>query len=180
MDGRQLLTLLDASYLLSLAVWFTVLLLAARSLIHHVRHQSAGILPSPSARSSLPRLLSCATFAGTLGLASFTSGVLVMPELRGLRSFLQIAAILFGLLASLYCVQTLLPAIERGLIQDTPDLPRDRHVAFRMLIVLLVSASILVFLVIAYATRPPALGTGLVDPPLGDQTGRMRGGPSWV
>jgi hypothetical protein len=135
LTARTLFSLLDAAYLLALLAWGACLVASTRG-------------------GARPGLAVLGATAGSVALASFTSGVLVMPEYRGWRSFLQILLILAGLLAMI------------GLANRREPGAKANGVLAGVLIVLAA-------LLIGRATRTDPSSAGIIEPTI-EERARLR------
>ncbi|QDV38074.1 DUF4149 domain-containing protein [Tautonia plasticadhaerens] len=177
MDARILLMALDALFLLGMTAWLGAILFVSFGVAPII---FTILDPSQAARfvrALFPRYYAWGATSATIALASFTGGVLVLPEYRGTWALAQIMVLLGGILINLHCGNVLTPRINAA--RDAGPEQADRFARLHRRSVRLNGLMMLagVALVVAHASRPEPTGPGVTEPTPSERA--LRGVERW-
>jgi len=164
MTARALLTLFDATYLIGLTAWIGAILFFSFGVAPVIFKVLDASSAAKFVRTLFPRYYAWGATAATVALASFTSGVLIYPEFRGVAALVQILGLLGGVLVNLYCGNVLTPKINQA--RDAGPEQSERFDRLHRLSVRLNAAMMLggLALIVAFASRPEPAGPPVRDP----------------
>ena len=169
-----LLGIFDSVYVLALAAWLGSLLFfsfGVAPVIFQVLGAEAG---GKFVRALFPRYYLWGVICLSLALASLVCGALAFPELRGSRIAAQEVGLIGSILITLYCGQSLTPAINTA--RDAGPDHASRFDRLHRRSVQLNGLMILVglVLVVVFATRPALRTSGILETPPGAPVGLRR------
>jgi hypothetical protein len=165
LNARTLLALFDSVYLVCVSAWLGSALFVTFGLAPII-FKVLG--PEPAARFVrvlFPRYYAWCATAGSIALASFVTGTLSVPELRGPRVGVQMALLLAGTLIMLYCGNSLTPAIDAARDLGPSGQPQFDRLHRRSVWLNGLVLAFGVILLAAFATRPSPTTPGIVELP---------------
>jgi hypothetical protein len=163
MSARFLLAVFDSVYLVALTAWVGSIVFfsfGVSPIIFNVLGEQAG---AKFVRALFPRYYLWGAISGSIALPAFVAGPLCYQEFRGPMVGVQAMVILAGILAMLFCGNSLTPAINQA--RDAGPSGQERFKRLRRRAVRL-NAIVLVLglgLLIAFATRPAPRTSGIVE-----------------
>lgn len=159
MSALNLLHLFDSVFLIAMAGWVGSLLVLGFAVRPVAEHCLEAEDASAFERALAARLYVWGAVCGAIALPALICGPLAVPELRGPAIGIQAMVVLAGILATLYCGNVLVPALDAAATNPAAARPLRIRMATLGNLVLIAALGLLV----AHAYREPPRSSGIIE-----------------